>query len=360
MKQFLHDLRTTPILWLGVFIPIVLIMHWTHTGSKSVMFLLSLLAIIPLGGFLSHSTEGLAAKTGDTIGGLVNATLGNLTEMVIVIVALRQGLVELVKASLAGAIVTNSLFLLGMSFLIGGIKFHVQSFNRINAVIQTSLLFIVCIALLVPAIVSKTKDESSGPEIGTISLGISITLLVVYLLSMVFSLKTHGDFFKSAETEHAEEEHVWPLSVSLIGLAVSAVCIAIVSEIFVEGVSEAGSKLGLSQAFIGFIIIPLVGAAAEIITVLSAAAKNKLEISVTIAMASCTQVALFITPVLVILSYFIAPTPMDLQFRGGLIFMLLFATLSVALTANNGKSAWYLGVPMLAVYAIYGITLFYF
>jgi len=360
MKQFLHDLRTTPILWLGVFIPIVLIMHWTHTGSRSVMFLLSLLAIIPLGGFLSHSTEGLAAKTGDTIGGLVNATLGNLTEMVIVIVALKQGMIELVKASLAGAIVTNSLFLLGMSFLIGGIKFHVQNFNRINAVIQTSLLFIVCIALLVPAIISKTRDETNGPQIGTISLGISITLLVVYLLSMVFSLKTHADFFKSAETESEGKEHVWPLPVSLIVLAVSAVCIAIISEIFVEGVSEAGTKLGLSQAFIGFIIIPLVGAAAEIITVLSAAAKNKLEISVTIAMASCTQVAMFITPVLVILSYFIAPSPMDLQFRGGLIFMLLFATLSVALTANNGKSAWYLGVPMLAVYVIYGITLFYF
>src|SRR5215831_12800856 len=143
MKQFLHDLRKAPILWLGVFIPVVLFMHFTHKGSQSLMFLLSLLSIIPLGGFLSRSTEGVAAKSGDTIGGLLNATLGNLAEMVIVIAAISQGLTELVKASLAGAIVTNSLFLLGMSFLLGGAKFHVQQFNRVNASIQTSLLFIV-------------------------------------------------------------------------------------------------------------------------------------------------------------------------------------------------------------------------
>jgi Ca2+:H+ antiporter len=359
MKQLLKDIRSTPILWLGVFVPIVLVMHWTHSGSHSVMFALSLLAIIPLGGFLSRSTEGLAAKTGDTIGGLVNATLGNLTELVIVIVALRQGLVELVKASLAGAIVTNSLFLLGMSFLIGGMKFHVQNFNRINAVVQTSLLFIVCVALLVPAIISRTGDNGKTFEIGNISLGISIIILLVYVLSLIFSLKTHVDFFKSSEEEHGHDEPVWSLPVSVAVLALSAACIAIVSEIFVEAVGDAASSLGLSQAFIGFIIIPLVGAAAEMITVFTAAAKNKLEMSVSIAMASCTQVSMFITPLLVILSYFIAPAPMDLGFRGGLIFMILFATLSVSLSANYGKSTWYLGVPLLAIYTIYGVALYF-
>jgi len=358
MKQFLKDLRSKPIFWLGIFIPIVLIMHWSHVGSNSVMFLFSLLAIIPLGGFISHATEGVAAKTGDTIGGLLNATLGNLTELVIVIAAVREGLVDLVKASLAGVIVTNSLFLLGMCFLIGGIKTKVQEFNRINALIQTSLLFIVCIALLVPTIVSKTTDESQTLPIGSISLGISIILLIVYVLSLVFSLKTHSDFFKSVEREGEHEEH-WSLTVSATVLVVSAICIAFVSEIFVEAVGEAAMSMGLSQGFVGFIIIPLVGTAAEMMTVFSAASKNKLDISVAVTMGSSTQVSMFITPLLVILSYFIAPAPMDLEFRGGLIFMILFATLSVSLVANSGKSAWYLGIPLLAVYAIFGVTLFF-
>ena len=334
-------------------------MHWTHTGSHLVMFVLSLMAIIPLGGFLSRATEGLAEKTGDTIGGLINATLGNLTELVIVIVAVRQGLFDLVKASLAGAIVTNSLFLLGMSFLIGGVKFHVQNFNRVNAVVQTSLLFTICVALLVPAIIGKTDAGQQSFDIGNISLGISIIILIVYILSLVFSLKTHADFFKTVESEHVEQEKPWSLSLSLVVLALSATCIAIVSEIFVEAVGEAATNLGLSQAFIGFIIIPLVGAAAEMITVFSAAAKNKLEMSVSISMASCTQIAMFITPLLIILSYFIAPTPMDLSFRGGLIFMILFGTLSVSLLANQGKSTWYLGVPLLAIYTIFAVALFF-
>src|SRR3954465_1730052 len=146
MKQFLHDLKSTPIFWMGIFIPIVLVLEFTHGASHTTMFVLSLLAIIPLAGFLSHATEGIAAKTGDTIGGLLNATLGNLTELVIFIAALRQGMTELIKASIAGAVVTNSLFMLGMSCLVGGLKHKVQTYNKPNAVTQTSLLFVVCIA----------------------------------------------------------------------------------------------------------------------------------------------------------------------------------------------------------------------
>jgi Ca2+:H+ antiporter len=359
MKQFLKDLRTTPIFWLGIFIPVILVMHFTHTGSNSVMFVLSILAIIPLAGFLSHATEGIAAKTGDTIGGMLNATLGNLTELVIFIAALRQGMIELVKASIAGAIVTNSLFMLGTSFLLGGFKYKVQNYNKANAFIQSSLLFIVCIALMVPTIVNKVATEKNPGALSQISLGIAILLMVIYLLSLLFSLKTHANFFKSEEAESSEEEHVWPVNVSLIVLAVSAVCIAIVSEIFVEGVQEAGTKFGLSQAFIGFIIIPIVGAAAEMMAAFSAAKKNKLDISVSIAMGSSVQIALFVTPLMVMLSYFIAPEIMDLDFKWGLIFMLLFGTLTVALTSNQGKSTWYLGVLLISVYAIYGVTLYF-
>lgn len=358
MHQFLKDIRSKPLFWMAIFVPIVLILEWTHGASHTTMFVLSLLAIIPLAGFLAQATEGIAAKTGDTVGGLLNATLGNLTELAIFITALHQGLVELVKASIVGAVVTNSLFMLGSAFLIGGLKFSVQNFNKLNAFIQSSLLFIVCIALMVPTVVAKVSVESSRLRVGKISLAIAILVMVVYLLGLFFSLKTHAGFFRSQETAAAEEQ-VWPVNISVVVLIIAAVCIAIVSEIFVEGVQDAATRMGLSQAFVGFIIIPIVGAAAEMMAALSSAKKNKLDISVGIAMGSSSQIALFVTPLMVILSYFIAPAPMDLSFKGGLIFMLLFGTLTIALTANHGKSTWYLGVLLIAVYAIFGVTLYF-
>jgi Ca2+:H+ antiporter len=326
------------------------------------MFVLSALAIVPLAAFLSHATEGVAAKTGDTIGGLLNATLGNLTELVIFIALLRQGMMEMVKASIAGAVVTNSLFMLGSSYLLGGLKYKHQTYNKPNALVQTSQLFVVCIALLVPAILHKVSAETAAGVLKPISLGIALILAVVYLLSLLFSLKTHPENFRSEPTEGeapGEEEHAWPLAVALPVLAVSAVCIAIVSEIFVEGIQEAATRMGLSQGFVGFIIIPIVGAAAEMMSAFSAARKNKLDISVGIAMGSAAQIALFVTPLLVFLSYAIAPAPMDLDFKGGLIFMVLFATLTMCLTSSHGRSSWYVGVLLLAVYAIFGVSLFF-
>jgi len=362
MNQFLKDLKSGPIFWMGLLVPVVLVLHWTHAAPHTTMFVLSALAIVPLAAFLSHATEGVAAKTGDTIGGLLNATLGNLTEMVIFIAALRQGMVELIKASIAGAVVTNSLFMLGMSCLVGGVKHKVQTYNKPNAVTQTSLLFVVCIAMMVPAIVSKVTVGSGASMLRPISLGIAVILTGIYALSLLFSLKTHADFFSAKEegasAEKVEEEHHWPVGICLAVLAVAAVCIAIVSEIFVEGVQDAAGKMGLSQAFVGFIIIPVVGAAAEMMSAFAAARKNKMDISVGIAMGSAAQIALFVTPLLIILSYFIAPAPMDLDFKGGLIFMILFGTLTVSLTANQGRSTWYVGVLLLAVYAIFGITLY--
>lgn len=201
--------------------------------------------------------------------------------------------------------------------------------------------------------------EEKTSVVSNISLGIAILLMILYLLSLLFSLKTHANFFKSEESEAEEQGHAWPVNISLVVLAVSAVCIAIVSEIFVEGVQDAATEWGLSQAFVGFIIIPIVGAAAEMMAAFTAARKNKLDISVSIAMGSSVQIALFVTPLMVMLSYFIAPSAMDLEFRSGLIFMLLFGTLTCALTLNHGKSTWYLGVALIAVYTIYAITLYF-
>lgn len=360
MHTFLKDVKSSPVFWMAVLVPVVLVLEWTHSAPHTVLFVLSALAIVPLAAFLSHATEGIAAKTGDTLGGLLNATLGNLTELVIFIAALRAGMTDLIKASIAGAVVTNSVFMLGMSCLLGGLKYKVQTYNKPNAFIQSSLLFIVCIGLMVPTIVGKVSGGAMAGSLRPISLAIAVLLAVVYSLSLLFSIKTHSDFFKSEEAgEKAEEEHVWPVKVAVAVLAVASVCIALVSEIFVEGVQDAGTKMGLSQGFVGFIIIPIVGAAAEMMAAFSAARKNKMDISVGIAMGSAAQIALFVTPLLIILSYFIAPSPMDLDFKGGFIFMILFGTLTVSLTSNQGKSTWYLGVLLLAVYAIFGVTLYH-
>jgi Ca2+:H+ antiporter len=314
------------------------------------------LAIVPLAGLLSHATEGVAAKTGDAIGGLLNATLGNLTELVIAITALRAGMLDLVKASLTGAVVTNTLFMLGMSFFLGGLKHRVQEFNPANARMQTGMLLLAAIALLIPSSISRI-DGLAGPELmQSLSLGLSVILLVTYALSLLFSLKTHRNFFGSAGGD--EHEASWPMGISLGILAAATVFIALVSEIFVESVQHAALAFGMSKAFVGFIVVSLVGGAAEMASAFSAARKNRLDMSVGIAMGSSAQIALFVAPVLLLLSYVVSPTPMDLNFGAAQVLMVLLTTMSAALVVPSGKSAWYLGVQLLAVYATFAITFY--
>jgi Ca2+:H+ antiporter len=347
----------TPLNWLLVFVPIVLIAERVDPEAHTTLFLLSVAAVIPLAGVLSRATESVAAKTGDAVGGLLNATLGNLTELVIAITALRAGMLDLVKASIAGAVVTNSLFMLGAAFLLGGLRHRVQEFNRANARIQTGMLLLATIALLIPSAVTQV-DELNVPSFAqSLSLGLSAILLVTYALSLLFSLKTHREFFASAgEGEHAEEP--WPTGVAVAILAIATVFIALVSEIFVESVQVAALDLGMSRAFVGFVVVSLVGAAAEMASAFAAARKNRLDLSVGIAMGSSAQIALFVAPVLVIASYAVAPAPMDLRFGAGQVMMVLLTTLTTALVASSGRSAWYLGVQLLAVYAVFAVTLY--
>jgi Ca2+:H+ antiporter len=342
--------------WLLVFVPVVLVLHKVRPEAHTALFLLSVVAIIPLAALLSHATESVAAKTGDAVGGLLNATLGNLTELVIVLTALRAGMMDLVKGSLTGAIVTNSLFMLGGCFFLGGLRHRVQEFNPRNARVQAGMLLLASIALLVPSIVNRV--EAWDPAVTQpLSLCISVILLVTYALSALFSLKTHKEFFGSAA---GGEDHgtPWPMGLALGALAGSTVFIAVVSEIFVESVQHAAVSFGMSKAFVGFVIVSIVGAAAEMMSAFSAARKNRLDMSVGIAMGSSTQIAMFVAPVLVILSYFIAPAPMDLQFGGGQVIMVLLATLTVSSVVSGGQSAWYSGVQLIAVYAIFAVTLY--
>jgi Ca2+:H+ antiporter len=263
---------------------------------------------------------------------------------------------DLVKGSLTGAIVTNSLFMLGGCFFLGGLRHRVQEFNPRNARVQAGMLLLASIALLVPSIVNRV--EAWDPAVTQpLSLSISVILLVTYALSALFSLKTHKEFFGSAA---GGEDHgtPWPMGLALGALAGSTVFIAVVSEIFVESVQHAAVSFGMSKAFVGFVIVSIVGAAAEMMSAFSAARKNRLDMSVGIAMGSSTQIAMFVAPVLVILSYFIAPAPMDLQFGGGQVIMVLLATLTVSSVVSGGQSAWYSGVQLIAVYAIFAVTLY--
>src|SRR6478672_407371 len=210
LSPLFREIRRNPMLWLLVFVPVVLVMEKSRPESHTLLFVFSVLAILPLAILLSHATESVAAKTGDAAGGLLNATLGNLTELVIALAALRAGQYMLVKASIGGAIVTNALFMLGASFLLGGLKYHVQEFNRISARLQASLLFLATIALLIPSAVRVADSGQGASFTQQLSLGLSALLIVAYGLGMVFSLRTHRELFAAAEhSAHEEEEAPW-------------------------------------------------------------------------------------------------------------------------------------------------------
>jgi len=357
LTLLLKEIRHNPLLWLLVFVPAVLAGEKLAPDAHTLLFVLSVLAIVPLAALLSHATESVAAKTGDAIGGLLNATLGNLTELVIALAALRAGQYMLVKASIAGAIVTNTLFMLGGSFLLGGLKHHVQEYNRMGARFQAGLLFLATIALLIPSAMAGADRAPGIAFTRTLSLGLAVVLVAAYALSMLFSLKTHPELFAGAA--HAEDEEVpWPLALALPTLAGVTVLVALVSEVFVESVQKAATEFGMSPAFVGFIIVALVGAAAEMASAFSGARKNRLDLSVGIALGSASQIALFVAPVLVLLSYVMGPAPMDLQFWPGAVVMMLISTLTASLVTNSGRSAWFVGVLVLLVYVIFGMTLY--
>jgi Ca2+:H+ antiporter len=357
MSPLLKEIRHSPMLWLLAVVPVVFAAAKLWPEAHTLLFVLSVLAIVPLATLLSHATESVAAKTGDAAGGLLNATLGNLTELVIALTALRAGEYMLVKASIAGAIVTNTLFMLGASFLLGGLKHHVQEYNRVSARVQAGLLFLATVALLVPSAIAAADSAEKAAIVQDLSLGLSILLIVAYALGMLFSLKTHKEFFVSAE--HADDgEAPWPMGLALGTLAGVTVLVALVSEIFVESVQKAAETFGMSQAFVGFIVVALVGGAAEMASAFSGARKDRLDLSVGIALGSASQIALFVAPVLVLLSYVIGPAPMSLQLWPGAVVMMLFATLTASLVTNSGRSAWFVGVLLLMVYLIFALTLY--
>lgn len=358
MATLLREIRSTPLLWLLVLVPVALVAEAIKPEAHTFLFSLSVLAIVPLAALLSRATEAVASRTGDMIGGLLNATLGNLTELLIALAALRAGQYVLVKASIAGAIVTNSLFMLGASFLLGGLRHHVQDFNRNSARLQAGLLFLATIAILIPSVaVDVDASVSSAAFTQDLSAWLSVLLITTYGLGLLFSLHTHREFFTSAGPADSHEAE-WPMSLALGTLVGVTVLVALVSEIFVESVQQAATALGLSPAFVGFIIVALVGGAAEMVAAFSAARKNRLDLSVGIALGSASQIALFVAPILVLLSYVLGPTPMNLQLWPGAVAMILIASMTASLVTNTGRSAWFVGALVTVVYFIFALTLY--
>jgi Ca2+:H+ antiporter len=357
VDPLLKELRHNPMLWLLALVPVALVAARLAPTAHTLLFVLSVLAIVPLATLLSHATESVAERTGDAAGGLLNATLGNLTELVIAIAALHAGEYTLVKSSVAGAIVTNTLFMLGASFLVGGLQHHVQEYNRAGARLPAGLLLLATIALLGPSAIGKADLVAGAAVTQKLSVALAVLLIVAYGLGLLFSLNTHREIFASAEHAKATEP-AWPIGLALVTLAVVTVLVALVSEIFVESVQEAAESFGMSQAFVGFIVVALVGGAAEMAVAFSAARKDRLDLSVGIALGSASQIALFVAPVLVLLSYVVGPMPMDLQFWPGAVVMVFVATLVAAFITSGGRSAWFVGALLILVYGVFAITLY--
>jgi Ca2+:H+ antiporter len=358
MAPLIEQIRTRPLLWLLVLVPAVLVAQRVAPGTHIFLFVLSALAIVPLAALLSEVTESVATRTGDTIGGLLNATLGNLTELVITLAALHAGQYVLVKAAIAGAIVTNVLLGGGMALLIGGLKFHVQEYNSNATRLQASLLLVAAVALLVPSVLADVENVPAGAvSVQKLSLGLSLVLIGLYGLGLVFSLSTHRKVFAGADHETSDKAP-WSLRLALATLAAVTVLVALVSEVFVESVQQAATVLGMAPAFVGFIIVPLVGGAAEFVAAFAAARKDRLDLSLGIAFGSASQIALFVAPVLVLASYLIGPSPMDLQIWSGAVTMIFIATIAVSMVTSTGWSAWFIGALVVSVYLILAMALY--
>jgi Ca2+:H+ antiporter len=247
--------------------------------------------------------------------------------------------------------------MLGASFLLGGLKHHVQQYNQASARLQAGLLFLATIAMLVPSVVSVADSNTASAFTQKLSVSLSVLLIAAYGLGLLFSLKTHREFFGGADQAQTEQAP-WPLGLALGTLAGVTVLVALVSEVFVESVQHAAETFGMTPAFVGFVVVALVGGAAEMASAFSAARKDRLDLSVGIALGSASQIALFVAPILVLFSYVIGPTPMDLQFWPGAVAMMLIATMTASLVTNSGKSAWFIGVLLLMVYMVFAITLY--
>jgi Ca2+:H+ antiporter len=348
-------------------IPIAVALELAH-ASAGLVFAAAALGIVPTAALMGRATEELAAKSGPGIGGLLNVTFGNAPELIIALFALSQGLHEVVKASIVGSILGNILLVLGVAMFAGGLGRDKQTFSRTAAGVQTSMLLLAAAALLMPAIFEMVEGQglpspgaeviNYGSTVEQLSLAVAIVLAATYVAGLFFSLKTHRDIFNP---HYEEEGNTWGWSVrtSMIALAVAGLLVGLMSEVLVGSIGEASEAVGLSEFFIGVIVVAIVGNAAEHWVAVLVAMKNKMDLAVNIAIGSSAQIALFVAPVLVLASFFLGPHPMALVFNGFELGAILIAIMIANYVAHDGESTWFEGVQLLALYAVFGIAFFY-
>ncbi|MEO8624225.1 MAG: calcium/proton exchanger [bacterium] len=345
-----------------LFAPAAILAEYMH-AEPVLVFALSALAIIPLSGFLGKATEELSTYTGPTLGGLMNATLGNLAELIIAVLALRAGLVDLVKASITGSILGNLLLVLGAAQLAGGLRHKVQRFSVALAGLSISLLVVAVIGLVIPAVFLATHPDPTHLLTRRVSIGVAGLLIVGYALSLVYSMGTHRSVFGEgadvAHEAHGKSDGRWSLGRSVTVLLLSAGSIGWLSEILVGSTEAAIKGIGLSEVFVGIIVVPIIGNAAEHSSAVLMAMKNRMDLAVSIAVGSSAQVALLIAPILVFVGLALGK-PMDLAFN---IFEVASVALAVAVATSvvrDAESNWLEGAFLLLVYGMLGVAFFFF
>lgn len=348
------------------FIPVAVALSLAGAGS-TLVFITSALGVIPTASLMGRATEELAARSGPGIGGLLNVTFGNAPELIIALFALGAGLQEVVKASIVGSIIGNVLLVMGASMFVGGLRRKHQQFNETAANVQSTMLLLAVAALAMPAVYvlvtgppglpSPTADlVTYGSSVETLSLVASGILLAAYLAGLLFSLKTHRDLFNPTHSEAVDE--AWSVRKSVAALAVAGALVALMSEILVGSIEETAVNLGLSEFFIGAIVVAIVGNAAEHWVAVLAARKDQMDLSVNISIGSSAQVALFVAPVLVFASYVIGPGPMPMVLNGFELAAIILAALIAGQVTQDGRSTWFEGLQLLSVYAIVAVAFF--
>jgi Ca2+:H+ antiporter len=349
--------------WLLPVVPVaVALRYWPAISNPTALFICSAIAIVPVAGWIGRATEELAARVGEGLGGLLNATFGNAAELIIAGIALQKGLIGVVKASITGSIIGNILLVLGLSALFGGIKHKEQVFNKSGARTSVISLSLAAIALIIPTVFHLTAAASPtgwSPKVEhQLSLGIAIVLFATYVCVLVFTLGTHKHFFIGCEGELEEEVAHWPRWKSVVVLIGATAVVALLSEFLVGTIEAVRASLGLTEVFVGVIVVAIVGNAAEHSTAIVMAMKNKMDLSVGIAIGSSLQVALFVAPLLVFLSYFFG-RPMDLEFTLPEVFAVVASVYIIFQISGDGETNWIEGVQLLSLYLILGILFFY-